>query len=145
MIALLQRVKRAKVTVDDQIVGSIGQGLLVLLGVEQQDQVAATERLCERVLNYRVFSDDQGKMNLSLRDIAGELLVVSQFTLVADTKKGNRPSFSGAGAPELSKQLYQHFVQHAKAQGITTETGIFAADMQVELVNDGPVTFQLSI
>ncbi|MDN4501864.1 D-aminoacyl-tRNA deacylase [Alteromonadaceae bacterium BrNp21-10] len=145
MKALLQRVKRAKVWVDDQCVGEINQGILVFLGVEKGDDEAKTRRLCERVLNYRIFADADDKMNLNLRQVQGQLLVVSQFTLAADTQKGNRPSFSNAADHELSTHLYELFVGTAQQQGVVCQTGQFAADMQVELINDGPVTFQLSI
>lgn len=143
MIGLIQRVKEAKVEVEGQLVGQIEQGILLLLGVEQDDSPASTEKLCSKVLNYRIFADQQGKMNLNLRQIGGKLLVVSQFTLVADTQKGNRPGFSSGASPELGEQLYDHFVQLAKNAGIGCETGKFGADMQVSLINDGPVSFIL--
>lgn len=145
MIALLQRVSSAQVDVEGKTVGKIGKGIMLLLGVEQGDDEAKAKRLCERVLNYRIFSDAQGKMNLNLSQVAGQLLVVSQFTLVADTEKGNRPSFSRAGEPQKSKLLYEYFVSQVKAAGIECQTGQFGADMQVSLVNDGPVTFQLRV
>ena len=145
MIALIQRVSSAKVAVDNQITGQIKQGLMILLGVEKDDDEAKAKRLAERVAGYRIFSDEQGKMNLSLKQIDGEALVVSQFTLVADTQKGTRPSFSSGASPELGKRLYEYFVEQMKAQQIKTETGVFAADMQVSLTNDGPVTFQLKV
>ncbi|MBT1445283.1 D-tyrosyl-tRNA(Tyr) deacylase [Shewanella sp. JM162201] len=145
MIALIQRVSRASVTVDGEITGAIGQGLLVLLGVEQQDNREKLEKLAHKVMNYRVFSDENGKMNLNVSQVGGSLLVVSQFTLAADTGRGLRPSFSGAGTPELAERLYEEFVAHCRAQGVATETGRFAADMKVELLNDGPVTFHLQV
>ncbi|GLP95371.1 D-aminoacyl-tRNA deacylase [Paraferrimonas sedimenticola] len=145
MIGLIQRVSRADVQVDGNTTGEIGPGLLLLLGVERDDDKDKLERLAHKVLNYRVFEDEQGKMNLSLLQTGGELLVVSQFTLAADTKKGMRPSFSGAGAPDLAKQLYLDFVEHCKAKGVKVATGEFAADMKVSLTNDGPVTFQLQV
>lgn len=145
MIALLQRVSEAQVSVDSEVVGSIGPGIMLLLGVEKGDDQAKARRLCERVLNYRMFNDEQGRMNLNLRQIDGQLLVVSQFTLVADTQKGNRPGFSRGGDLDTSKVLYEYFIAQAKAAGITCESGRFGADMQVSLVNDGPVTFELSI
>lgn len=144
MIALIQRVKWAKVEVDHQTVGEIPQGLLVLLGVEQGDDNAKADKLLEKVLNYRVFSDENGKMNLNVQQIGGSLLVVSQFTLAADTQKGLRPSFSRGATPADAKRLYDYFHQQA-AQHIPTQTGKFAADMQVSLQNDGPVTFWLQM
>ena len=145
MIALIQRVKQAKVEVNNAAVGEIGPGILVLLGVEKEDDEAKAKRLCERVLNYRIFSDQEGKMNLNVQQIGGSVLVVSQFTLVADTRKGNRPSFSRGASPEQGKALYEYFVQQVEAMKVPCETGQYAADMQVHLINDGPVTFQLSI
>lgn len=145
MIALIQRVKSAHVEVAGSTVGEIQQGLLVLLGVEQQDTEARAKRLCERVLNYRVFSDENGKMNLNVRQVGGGVLVVSQFTLVADTSRGNRPGFSRGASPGLGRQMYEYFVQQVAEQNVSVATGEFGADMQVHLVNDGPVTFSLSI
>jgi D-aminoacyl-tRNA deacylase len=143
MIALLQRVREAEVKVGTEVVGAIGAGLLVLLGVEKTDDAAKAQRLAERVAGYRIFSDADDKMNLSVRDIGGSVLVVSQFTLVADTQKGMRPSFSAAAGPELGEQGYLQFVAALQAQGLTVATGRFRADMQVMLVNDGPVTLTL--
>lgn len=145
MIALIQRVTKADVKVNKEKVGAINHGLLVLLGVEQGDDDAKLKRLADRVCNYRVFSDDQGKMNLNVQQVGGSLLVVSQFTLVADTKKGNRPSFSNAGSPELGEKYYKQFVDYVASKGIPTQTGEYAADMQVSLTNDGPVTFWLQV
>ncbi|WP_088332712.1 D-aminoacyl-tRNA deacylase [Lacimicrobium sp. SS2-24] len=145
MIALLQRVSEAEVSVAGEVTGKIARGTLVLLGVEKGDDEAKAARLCERVLNYRMFNDGDGKMNLNLRQVEGELLVVSQFTLVADTQKGNRPGFSRGGDPQMSKALYEHFIACARHAGVSCQSGRFGADMQVSLVNDGPVTFQLSI
>lgn len=145
MIGLIQRVSRAQVTVDNQSVGSIDKGLLVLLGVEHADDEAAAEKLAQRIANYRVFTDSEGKMNNSVIDESGSVLVVSQFTLAADTRKGRRPSFSSAATPEQAKALYLHFCDAMKKLGLPVETGQFAADMQVELVNDGPVTFELRV
>ncbi|AZG33950.1 MAG: D-aminoacyl-tRNA deacylase [Shewanella psychromarinicola] len=145
MIALIQRVKRASVSVDSTIVGKIDQGLLVLLGVEREDNIEKMVKLATKVIRYRVFSDENGKMNLNLAQVAGQLLVVSQFTLVADTDKGLRPSFSSAATPEQADRLYQAFVDYCRQQGAITETGQFGAEMQVELVNDGPVTFNLQV
>ncbi|WP_334326503.1 D-aminoacyl-tRNA deacylase [Gilliamella apicola] len=144
MIALIQRVKQASVTVDNQVIGQINHGLLVLLGVEQEDNEQKAIRLCEKVLGYRIFSDNEGKMNLNVRQTNGELLVVSQFTLVADTQKGMRPSFTKGANPDEANKLYQFFVEQCKKQ-INTQTGQFAADMQVSLINDGPVTFWLQV
>lgn len=144
MIALIQRVTRADVVVDGQTVGAIGKGLLVLLGVEKEDTPEKADRLCERVLGYRIFSDEQGKMNLNVQQAGGSVLVVSQFTLVADTQKGMRPSFSRGATPQDAERLYHYFSQRCR-QVVTTENGVFAADMQVSLVNDGPVTFSLQV
>ncbi|BBU97950.1 MULTISPECIES: D-aminoacyl-tRNA deacylase [Providencia] len=145
MIALIQRVTHASVAVDQKIVGQINAGLLVLLGVEKDDDEQKAKRLCEKVLGYRIFSDEQGKMNLNVQQAGGSLLVVSQFTLAADTKKGMRPSFSGGAEPERADALYQYFVEQSRQQGVETQTGEFAADMQVNLTNDGPVTFWLQV
>lgn len=144
MIALIQRVKWAKVEVENQVVGEISHGLLVLLGVEQDDDLAKADRLLDKVLHYRIFADEQGKMNLNVQQAGGSLLVVSQFTLAADTAKGLRPSFSRGANPVLAEQLYHYFHQQA-ANKIPTQTGQFAADMQVSLQNDGPVTFWLQV
>jgi D-tyrosyl-tRNA(Tyr) deacylase len=145
MKALLQRVSQAAVKVDGNIVGEIQAGLLLFLGVEKTDTDDVCKRLLDKVLAYRIFSDENGKMNLNLKQAGGELLVVSQFTLVADTKKGLRPSFSQAGLPATSQHLYQRFIYFAQEQGVTVKTGQFGADMKVSLVNDGPVTFLLEI
>ena len=142
MIALIQRVSSAKVEVDGEIVGQIGKGLLVLLGVEKDDDRAKADKLAEKVLNYRVFSDADDKMNLNVQQVAGEVLVVSQFTLVADTQKGLRPSFSKGATPSLANELYEYFAQKC-GEKVKVECGRFAADMQVSLVNEGPVTFWL--
>lgn len=145
MIALIQRVTSAQVTVDEEITGSIDKGILVLLGVEREDDEAKAKRLVERICSYRIFPDEDGKMNLNLKQVGGELLVVSQFTLVADTKKGTRPGFSRGASPEQGNRLYETFVGLCREQGVTTQTGRFGADMQVSLVNDGPVTFSLEV
>ncbi|MEN8617964.1 D-aminoacyl-tRNA deacylase [Shewanella baltica] len=145
MIALIQRVSSASVVVDNQTIGAIDKGLLVLLGVEQEDTREKMEKLATKVMSYRVFSDENGKMNLNLEQVGGSLLVVSQFTLAADTGRGLRPSFSGAGTPDQALALYEEFVAFCRAKGVTTETGQFGADMQVSLVNDGPVTFNLQV
>ena len=143
MIALIQRVTAAKVEVEGEITGQIGKGLLVLLGVEKEDNHAKAEKLLEKVLNYRVFSDEDGKMNLNVQQACGAILVVSQFTLAADTQKGLRPSFSKGASPALAEEMYDYFVEKC-GQKISTFTGRFAADMQVSLTNDGPVTFWLN-
>ncbi len=143
MIALLQRVTEANVTIDGNRVASIGAGLLVLVGVRPADDAQAALRLLDRVLRYRVFADAAGKMNLNLRQIHGELLLVPQFTLAADTKKGLRPGFSSAAAPELGRRLFDVFVEAARTQHRRVETGVFGAHMQVSLNNDGPVTVWL--
>jgi D-tyrosyl-tRNA(Tyr) deacylase len=145
MIALLQRVSNASVRVGDRIVGAIGKGLLVLVAVQQGDTAREVDRLLDRLLSYRVFPDVEGKMNLTLRDIRGGLLVVPQFTLAADTRKGNRPGFSRAAAPDEGRRLFEHFVACARASHETVATGEFGSDMQVQLVNDGPVTFWLEV
>ena len=142
--AMIQRVTRAKVTVHQQIVGEIDAGLLVLLGVDAGDTESVANRLASKVVNYRVFADDAGHMNQSVQDIGGELLVVSQFTLSASTKKGLRPSFSSAKSPDLAETLYEYFVARV-GEVVGVKTGRFGADMQIELVNDGPVTFLLEV
>ena len=143
MIALIQRVSRADVQVSSQVVGAIDRGVLALIGVRRGDDTAAADRLLERLLTYRIFSDDQGRMNLSLRDIQGGLLVVPQFTLAADTHKGTRPGFSTAAAPEDARQLFAYLLERARATHQPVGAGVFGAEMQVSLVNDGPVTFWL--
>ena len=143
MKGLLQRVKGARVEVGGEIVGSIDQGLLVLLAVEPDDTEAHASKMLHKLLNYRVFSDADGKMNLSLADIGGGLLLVSQFTLAADTKSGLRPSFSTAAPPALAESLFDHLLSEAKRLHSNVAAGRFGADMQVHLVNDGPVTFLL--
>ncbi|MHB8624508.1 MAG: D-aminoacyl-tRNA deacylase [Sulfuricaulis sp.] len=143
MIGLLQRVHTARVEVAGHIVGAIEQGLLVFIGIERDDDEAKADRLLERLLGYRIFSDAAGKMNLSVQDISGGLLLVPQFTLAADTKKGMRPSFTSAAPPEQGKSLYEYLLHHAREQHVPVATGSFGADMQVTLTNDGPVTFWL--
>ena len=145
MIGLLQRVTEASVQVDGEVVGAIGPGLLVLVGVQRGDTEVQAQRLLQRLLAYRVFADAEGKMNLSLRDIGGGLLLVPQFTLAADTGKGLRPSFSSAATPEQGRALFGHLLCSAQAEHQPVASGIFGADMQVALVNDGPVTFWLEI
>ena len=144
MIALIQRVTQAKVEVGGEVVGQIGKGLLVLLGVEKDDDRAKADKLAEKVLNYRVFSDENDKMNLNVQQVAGEVLVVSQFTLVADTQKGLRPSFSKGATPSLANERYEYFAQKC-GEKVNVECGRFAADMQVSLTNNGPVTFWLQV
>lgn len=143
MKAVLQRVARASVTVDGQIIGHIGRGLLVLLGVEQGDTDADAHQLADKSVQLRIFDDADGKMNLALPDIGGATLVVSQFTLLGDCRKGRRPSFIQAAPPDLAERLYETFVAAVGVQGIPVATGRFRAMMQVELVNDGPVTLLL--
>lgn len=143
MIALLQRVSHAEVTIDEKRVAEIQQGLLVFIGVEKTDQLEDADKLLERVLNYRVFSDEDDKMNLSLKNIRGGLLLVPQFTLPADTRKGSRPSFTPAAAPSEANDLFEYLVSQAKRHHANTAAGHFGADMQVSLTNDGPVTFWL--
>ena len=141
MKILLQRVKNANVVVDGKVIGEISRGIMALVGIEPEDTPKIIEKGIDKLLKYRVFSDEEGKMNLSLKDIAGELLLVSQFTLAADTKKGLRPSFTSA----LGETLFDYAVEYAKTEIKTVETGQFGADMQVSLINDGPVTFLLEI
>jgi len=145
MIALIQRVSCASVTVNNEVLGEIERGLLVFLAVQPQDTQAKTKRLAERVAGYRVFNDENGKMNLNVKQAGGDILVVSQFTLAADTNSGMRPSFTTAAKPEFSKDLYQYFCQQLREKDFKVPTGEFAADMKVQLLNDGPVTFTLTI
>jgi D-aminoacyl-tRNA deacylase len=145
MIGLLQRVSQARVEVDDHPIAAIEHGLLVLIGVERGDDETRAARLLERLLGYRVFADSAGKMNLSLRDIHGGLLLVPQFTLPADTRKGMRPGFSPAAPPEHGAQLFSYLVERARAAHSYVAAGSFGSDMQVTLTNDGPVTFWLSV
>ncbi len=147
MIALIQRVKHAQVVVDGDTVGKIEKGILALVGVQKEDHDKSAKRLAERVANYRIFPDVEDKMNLSLKDIGGEILLVPQFTLAADTKKGNRPSFASAAAPAHGERLFKHFCTCMQSImdeiGGEIQTGIFGADMKVSILNDGPVTFWL--
>ncbi len=145
MIALIQRVSHANVVVEGETVGEIEKGLLVLLAIEPEDNEQKAKRLAERVAGYRVFEDDNGKMNRNVAQAGGDILVVSQFTLAADTSSGMRPSFTGAAAPDFSKNLYQFFTKQLREKGFKAPTGIFGTDMKVSLLNDGPVTFQLTI
>jgi D-tyrosyl-tRNA(Tyr) deacylase len=145
MLGLIQRVSSASVSIENNLCGQINQGILLLLGVENNDGPAESDQLLKKLLNYRIFADDNGKMNRSLVDINGDLLIVSQFTLAADTKKGLRPSFSSAAAPQEAKALYEYFLAQAKnIHNGKIASGQFGADMQVSLCNDGPVTFLLS-
>jgi len=143
MILLLQRVRAARVEVDDEVIAAIGRGLLVFAGFEPEDDEATVERQLERLLNYRVFADGEGRMNRSLRDIAGGLLLVPQFTLAADTTRGRRPSFTSAAPPVLGERLFRHLLATARSVHEPVASGRFGADMQVFLQNDGPVTFIL--
>ncbi|MBP0048179.1 D-tyrosyl-tRNA(Tyr) deacylase [Marinobacterium sp. AK62] len=145
MKGLIQRVSHASVKVDGEITGAIDQGILLLLGVEKDDDQAKADKLLKKVLNYRIFPNAEGKMNLSLSDTGGGLLVVSQFTLVADTRKGLRPSFSSGASPAQGEALYDYFVEQAQGSHEKVATGRFGADMKVELLNDGPVTFLLEV
>ena len=143
MKALIQRVSGAAVSVQQQVVGQITQGLVVLLGIETTDSLADSAKLAHKVAHYRVFADGQGKMNLNVQQAGGSLLVISQFTLAADTQSGLRPRFTPAASPDKALDYYQQFVQQCQALGLNVATGRFAADMQVSLLNDGPVTFLL--
>ncbi len=143
MRAVVQRVKKSTVTVSEKLAGSIGQGLMVLLGVGKEDDHSDIVYLSEKILNLRIFEDEEGKMNKSLLDIGGQLLVVSQFTLFGDCRKGRRPGFDKAAKPEIAKELYEGFVCKCKEAGVVTETGIFQTDMLVDISNDGPVTLIL--
>ncbi len=143
MRAVVQRVSRAQVRIGDEVAGNIGPGLLVLLGVSNQDTSADADYLAEKIVGLRIFEDAQGKMNLGLREAGGSVLVVSQFTLYGDVRRGKRPSFDAAAPPEKARTLYEHFVERIRAAGLRCETGRFQEMMQVELVNDGPVTILL--
>lgn len=143
MRLLIQRVNNASVTVESKIIGKINKGFLVLLGITHNDTKEEADYLVKKLCNLRVFEDKNDKMNLSIKDIEGELLIVSQFTLYADTSSGNRPSFINAAKPDKANELYKYFIEKCKENNIKTETGIFGANMQVELLNDGPVTILL--
>lgn len=145
MKVLLQRVSQASVEVAGKELGAIKFGLLVFLGVHKEDTEEICQKMLEKVLGYRMFSDNEGKMNLNVQQVSGELLIISQFTLVADTQKGLRPGFSSAGRPSESERLYELFITMAKNKGVVVRTGQFGADMRVSLINDGPVTFLLEI
>jgi len=143
MRAVIQRVSQASVTVDDKLTGTVGIGLLVLIGVVDDDTDEDLDYLVRKITQMRIFEDENGKMNLALKDVGGSLLAVSQFTLLADTKKGNRPSFTGAGSPDFSKKMYLRFIERCRSLGFRTEEGVFGAHMVVSLVNDGPVTISI--
>jgi len=143
MRVLIQRVSRAAVTVDDREVAAIGRGFLVLVGVTHEDDAAAARKLAAKTVKLRVFQDEAGLMNLALPDVGGEVLAVSQFTLYADARKGNRPSFTDAARPEQGEELYEAYAREVRAAGVPVQTGVFGAHMHVELVNDGPVTILL--
>ena len=145
MIGLIQRVSQARVDVDSQTVARIDRGILALVGVEKQDNSKTAERLAQRIVNYRIFPDSEKRMNLSLHDTAGELLLVPQFTLPADTRKGARPSFSSAAPPEMGQRLFMELTDFARDIHGQVQTGVFGANMQVSLTNDGPVTFWLQV
>lgn len=143
MRAVLQRVTRASVTVDGEVLGKIGKGFMILLGVENSDTEEITDKMADKICKLRIFEDENGKTNLSLKDVNGELLMVSQFTLYANCKKGNRPSFIEAGEPHMAEELYEYMIQEAKKSVPVVEHGIFGADMKVSLINDGPFTIIL--
>ena len=145
MKALIQRVKRASVTIDGELYSAIDKGLLVFVGVEKADEKVNAEKLAEKILKLRVFEDENEKMNLSVTDVQGEILIVSQFTLCGDCKKGTRPSFDKSAPPAQANDLYEKFVQEVSGYGIKTQTGKFAAMMDVALINDGPVTFMIDV
>ena len=140
---VIQRVTHASVTVDGEIIGQIQKGFLVLIGVSEEDTTKIADKMVKKMIGLRIFEDENGKTNLSLKDVSGELLLVSQFTLYADCKKGNRPSFIHAGSPELANQLYEYLIEKCREQVPVVEKGSFGADMKVELINDGPFTIVL--
>ena len=143
MKALIQRVKKASVTINDELYSSIGHGLLIFLGVEKDDEIENAQKLAEKIIKLRIFEDENDKMNLSLLDVSGEILVVSQFTLCGDCRKGTRPSFDNAANPQKAVDLYEYFIKYLSKENISVKTGKFRAMMDVELINDGPVTFLL--
>ena len=145
MKVLIQRVKRASVTIDNELYSSIDKGILALVGIEKGDTLEQVQKAAKKVSNLRIFPDENDKMNLSLVDVKGEMLIVSQFTLCGDCKKGTRPSFDKSAPPEIANELYERFVKEVEVFGIKTQTGKFAAMMEVELINDGPVTFMIEV
>lgn len=145
MKTVIQRVGSANVVVDNKMVGKIEKGLVVLIGISDNDTKETINQMVRKIINLRIFSDENGKMNLSIKDINGKLLAISQFTLYADCTRGNRPSFTSAGRPDYAKELYEYFISKVKEEGISVSHGIFGADMQVSLTNDGPVTIVLEI
>jgi D-aminoacyl-tRNA deacylase len=145
MRVLLQRVQQASVMVDSEVIGEIGQGLLVFVCAEPDDNETVSQRMLDKIVKLRIFSDEHGKMNLSLLDLGGELLIVSQFTLAANTARGNRPSYTAAAGPDLARALYNTFVTQARLSGLKVATGQFGADMSVSLINDGPVTIPITL
>jgi D-tyrosyl-tRNA(Tyr) deacylase len=145
MIALIQRVSEASVTVENKVIGNIDKGLLVFLAVEPEDNEVKAKRLAERVAGYRIYNDENDKMNLNVKQAGGDILVVSQFTLAANTSSGMRPSFTSAAKPDFSNKLYEYFTEQLRDKGFAVPTGEFGADMKVALLNDGPVTFTLTI
>ena len=145
MKVLIQRVKKASVTIDNELFSSIDKGILALVGIEKGDSNEQVQKAAKKIANLRIFPDENDKMNLSLVDVHGEMLVVSQFTLCGDCKKGTRPSFDKSAPPQIANELYENFVEEIKIYGIKTQTGKFAAMMDVELINDGPVTFMIEI
>lgn len=144
MIGLIQRVKKASVTIDNELFSSINAGILVLYGVEKGDEKEKAEKIADKISKLRIFEDENGKMNKSIKDISGEVLVVSQFTLAGNCAKGTRPSFDRAEAPDKANEMYEYFIQQLKDRGLPVQTGVFGAMMEVELINDGPVTFILN-
>ena len=143
MIGLLQRVKRSSVTIDNELYSEIGAGILVLFGVEKGDEKEKADKIADKISKLRIFEDESGKMNKSVTDISGEILVVSQFTLAGNCSKGTRPSFDNAEEPKRAKEIYEYFIEKLKEKGLTVKHGVFGAMMDVELINDGPVTFIL--
>lgn len=143
MRAVIQRVSRASVTIEKQDTRSIGQGLVVLIGIRPDDTMRDIDWMCEKIIHLRIFEDDEGKMNRSLQDIGGQMLIVSQFTLYGDCRKGRRPGYSAAAPPSIAEPLYEQFVDRVKAQDISVQTGVFQAFMEVKIHNDGPVTLML--
>lgn len=144
MIGLIQRVKKASVTIDDELFSSINAGILVLYGVEKGDEKEKAEKIADKISKLRIFEDENGKMNKSIKDISGEVLVVSQFTLAGNCAKGTRPSFDRAELPEKANEMYEYFIKQLQDKGLPVKTGVFGAMMDVELINDGPVTFILN-